>query len=223
MNVKIMTIVVALLISINLFSQETTLIENKFYDSKQIQERYSVLKSNKQIKHGEYVDYFKMTPDQARDFKNGIYKLEQFIRTKGAYKNGKKDGEWMEYDRPFTLKTKGKYTEDKKVGVWATIKENGQIIENYDHDLKKMLPPIISVSIGYPPRAREMGIQGGTVGYSYKINKDCSVSIKITKSLNEEFDNYVIAVLKRKSELEMRYSLSCDEKELSKDIVFRLD
>lgn len=66
-------------------------------------------------------------------------------------------------------------------------------------------------------------LYGGTVGYSYKISKDCSISIKITKSLNEEFDNHVIAVLKRKSELEMRYGLSCDEKELSQDIVFKLD
>jgi Gram-negative bacterial TonB protein C-terminal len=224
MNFRIMTIVVAILNSINLLSQEIKLIENKFYDSKQIQERYSVLKSDKQIKHGEYVSYFKMNPDQARNFKDGIYKLEQFIRTKGAYKNGKKDGEWLEYDRPFSLKTKGKYVENKKVGVWATTKENGQVIENFDHDLKKMLPPIIKVNIDYPPRAREMGIQGGLVGYSYRINKDCSISdVKITKSFNEEFDNHVIAVLKRISELQMRYSMICEEKIVSQDIVFKLE
>jgi hypothetical protein len=223
MNVKIITIVVAILSSINLFSQETKLIEIKFHDSKQIQERYLVLKSNKQIKHGEYISYFRMTPDQARNLKDGISKLEQFIRINGAYKNGKKDGEWLEYDRLFSLKTKGKYLEDKKVGVWATTKENGQVIENYDHDSKKMLAPIISVNIGYPPRAREMGIQGGTVSYSYKINKDCTIDVKITKSLNAEFDNHVIAVLKRKSELEMRYGLSCEEKVLTQDIVFKLD
>jgi hypothetical protein len=223
MNVKMITIVVAILSSINLFSQETKLIEIKFYDSKQIQERYSVLKSNKQIKHGDYISYFRMTPDQARHLKEGISKLEQFIRIKGAYKNGKKDGEWLEYDRLFSLKTKGKYLEDKKVGVWATTKENGQVIENYDHDLKKMLAPIISVNIGYPPRAREMGIKGGTVGYSYKINKDCTIDVKITKSLNAEFDNHVIVTLKRKSELEMRYGLSCEEKVLTQDIVFKLD
>jgi TonB family protein len=222
MNFKVITIVVAILSSINLFSQETKLIEIKFDDSKQIQERYSVLKSDKQIKHGEYVSYFRMNPDQARNFKDGIYKLEQFINTKGAYKNGKKDGEWLEYDRPFSLKTKGKYLEDKKVGVWATTKENGQVIENYDHDLKKMLPPIIRVDIKYPPRAREMEIQG-TVWFSCKINKDCSVTdIKITKGINSELDNCVIAFLKRKSELEMRYGLSCEEKVWSKDFVFKL-
>jgi cell division protein YceG involved in septum cleavage len=219
-----MTIVAALLSSITLFSQETKLLEIKFYDSKQIQERYSVLKSNKQIKHGEYVSYFKMNLDQARDLKNGFYKLEQFIRTKGAYKNGKKDGEWLEYDRPFSLKTKGKYVEDKRTGVWATTKENGQVIENYDHDLKKMLPPIIKVNIDYPPRAREMGIQGGLVGYSYRINKDCSISdVKITKKFNDEFDSHVIAVLKRISELQMRYSMVCEEKIVSQDIIFKLE
>jgi Gram-negative bacterial TonB protein C-terminal len=223
---EILTLVILanLLCSLKVFSQDTKLVEIKFYDSKQIQERYTVLKSDKQVKHGEYVSYFKMTSDHARDLKSGIYKLEQFIKIKGSYKNGKKQGEWVEYDQLFLLKTKGKFIDDKKVGIWETKKERGEIIEYYDHDQKKMLPPLINVYCNYPNLAREIGRQGGTVSISYKINKDCSVSdIVITKSVDAEFDNQVIKYLKRISELQMKYSITCEEKVWNRDFAFKLE
>jgi hypothetical protein len=206
-----------------LLSQETALFERKFEGTNQIAERYYVLKSNKTIKHGSYVKYFQIPTYYSKAEKKQL-DLEHFVAIKGNYKNGKRDGEWVEFNNQGKFRTKGSYANEKKIGVWQTAKENGQVIENYDFDNSKMLKPIIKVDVSYPAIARDNGIEGGKVKVSYKINADCSVSdIVVLQALSSEFSSVVVNVLKRKSELQMRYGETCEAKADVYEINFRLE
>ena len=219
-----------ILLFLNLFlsvttvlGQETKLIVEKFEGSKQISRQYSVLKSNNLIKHGEYISYFRITENDRLHSKN--VSIENFIKIKTKYKNGKLDGEWIEYDQPLAIKSKGQYINDKKVGVWETTKEAGQVIVKYDFDKKAYLKPVISVSPSYPAVARENGIAyNGKVIASYKIHADCSVTdIVIVKNLSKECDDEVIKLLTKLSLLQIKYCDSCEEKEYTKEFIFKLE
>ena len=201
--------------------QETKLVIEKFEGSKQISRQYSVLKSNNLIKHGEYISYFRITENDRLHSKN--VDVQNFIKIKTNYKNGKLDGEWIEYDQPLTIKSKGQYVNDKKVGVWETTKEARQVVVKYDFDKKVYLKPNISVPFNYPAYARENGVSGKVVA-SYKIHKDCSVTdIVIVKSLSRECDDEVIKLLTKLSSLQIKYGDSCEEKEYTKEFVFNFE
>ena len=86
------------------------------------------------------------------------------------------------------LKTQGKYSNDKKVGIWLTISEGGNIIEQFDYDLNKKLPPKLSFQLHYPGKAREDGTEGRVI-VSFLVNQDCSITdMKVIKSLSAECD-----------------------------------
>ena len=219
-----------ILLFLNLFlsitavsGQETKLVVEKFEGSKQISRQYSVLKSNNLIKHGEYISYFRITENDRLHSQN--VDVQIFIKIKTNYKNGKLDGEWIEYDQPIFIKSKGQYINDKKVGVWETTKEAGQVITRYDFDKKIYLKPIISVFPSYPAVARENGIAyNGKVVVSYKIHADCSVTdIIIVKSLSKDCDDEVIKLLTKLSLLQIKYGDSCEEKEYTKEFTFKLE
>ena len=220
---RILTTFLILIYTLTAICQETKLIIKHFPNSKQISESYSVLKSDKQTKHGEYISYFLLTEVEFNEIKKGTLKLEHYIKQKGNYAIGKKDGEWIEYSRPSILQTTGNYSNDKKVGIWATSKEQGQVLERYDFDNNKKLKPFIRVSVtNYPKSAVEHEVQG-SVYVKYKINKGCSLSdIEVIKSLSNDCDIVATETVSQLERYLKKYSQNCDEKIDTLEVKFTL-
>ena len=212
-----------LLLTLTAMCQETKLITKKNNGSKQISESYYVLKSDGQTKHGEYVSYFSVTKDKNKQLKKGTLKLENYIKQKGSYKNGKKDGEWVEYSRPNEIKAKGNYDNDKKAGIWLTSKEKGEVFVRFDYDSNKKLPPIFFMNVKYPRSAFESGLEG-TVIVTFQTYTDCSISnITVTKSLSVDCDKAAIESIKEFGELLKNYGVDCEEKTETQEIKFVLN
>ena len=188
------------------YPQATKPISVNFKNSKEIFERYSVLKSDKKIKHGEYIAYFKST-----DFSRlSTHDHDYFVRIKGNFSNGKKDGEWVEYSEPNIIKSKGSYLNDKKVGIWETAKENGQVIERYDYSNNKYLTPELKVNVNYPTSAAKKNIEG-KVKIKYNILPDCwIIDVVILESLSPECDKAAIDAISRLGELSKKYKYPCE-------------
>lgn len=69
------TITILLIILTTLcYGQKVKRITVKFTKSKQISQYYFVLKSDKKIKHGEYVSYFRLSKTDLPLIENGIKK-----------------------------------------------------------------------------------------------------------------------------------------------------
>jgi len=183
-------------------------------------EQYSVLSKDKTVKHGEYISYYYIRYGSS---------YQSYLKEVGWYNYGIKDSVWRTYSRPRSLrnnienlgiKTKENYSNGKKVGVWLTYKK--EVIERFDVDKEKKLSPIVRVSVKYPQRAKEDGVEGSVI-VAYKTKNDCSVyDIKIIKSLSPECDAEVIRVIKRLGELSLKYGLDCDIGETVKEISFVL-
>ena len=222
MKTTLLTLI-AIIWTLTAICQETKLVTKKFNDSKQISESYSVLKSDGKTKHGVYVSYFRAKGNVDKQIKKGTFKTEDFIRQKCTYKNGKKDGEWLEYSQPGELKIKGNYDNDKKVGIWLTAMERGEVFERFDYDSKKKLSPIIIVYPSYPESAVVAELQGIVI-VSFQTHKDCSISnITITKSLSSDCDKAAIDAIKKYGELHNKYGVDCEEKRETKEYNFKFD
>lgn len=226
------------------FCQDVKKVIKKFDHSKQISESYSVLKSDKNIKHGEYISYFRYSDNDEAQIKKGIKKIVDFIREKGNFDNGKKDGIWIESVNKTEIDSgkcsNGKrsgiwntyngrekvksfdYDNNKKTGIWLTNKQKGMVIERYDHDNNIQLEPYIRFSISYPNIAKENGIQG-TVKIRFHVNNDCSIdNISIVQSLSPECDQAAIDSMKKYGELYKKYGKNCVDRTEEQDLNFRL-
>lgn len=227
-----------------IYCQDLKKIEKKFEHSKQISESYYVLKSDKNTKHGEYISYFRYSDIDESLIKNGIKKKEDFIKAKGNYVYGKKDGVWIEFVSKTEMDSgrysNGKkvgiwntywgsqkirsfdYDNNKRVGIWLTFKENGLVTERYDYDNNIQLEPIINLDIFYPEIAKEYGIQG-IVKIQYHINADCSIdNISVVESLSPECDHAVINAMKKYAEMYKKYNKNCVDKIEEREIHFKL-
>ena len=203
------------------FGQETKEITVRFPKSKQIRESYFVLKSNKKIKNGSYIKYYKNS--QKKD--DNVLIMEQ-----GTFINGHKDGEWTYYKSPSNsnqgrISTIKYYSNGIKTGIWKTYhyESDGTAIEQYDFDLKTKLEPSILVSLHYPFQSKEKGTQGEVV-IKYLIKPDCSIEIiEILKSLDSDCDNEAIQSILKMGRLQEKYSINiCDQSEEIKTIKFSL-
>ncbi len=169
-------------------AQETKQFTRKFGNSNQVSQSYYALKSNKHMMHGEYVRYFMVPRKHYQTIRNIPDSVEHYVWQRGAYVNGKKHGEWVEYSTPGVLYSKGVYDMDKKTGLWMTSKENGEVLEKYDYTTRQKQTPEIRIPVKYPPKARAAGVQG-TVVIQYRLQADCSVGdTKITQSVSAECD-----------------------------------
>jgi TonB family protein len=213
MRAKIILFLISI-IALNYSCLSTKVITKK--SNGKIIEKYHVLRSKKEVKHGEYYSYFVISKGNV---------VSTYLKEKGYYKNGKKDSLWVEYYRPtrtvnHRIKSKGKYCNGEKVGIWLTYKR--EVIEKYDFDKKKRLKPEIIVSLNYPETAKENGIQG-SVFVCYKVKSDCSnYDIKILRSLSTECDEEVLRVINRLSELNKKYGVECKEEEVVREFKFRI-
>jgi hypothetical protein len=202
--------------------QETKLIIKKFNDSKQISESYSVLKSDGKTKHGEFVSYFKVSEAQFKSIKKGTLKLDNYIMQKVFYKNGKKEGEWLEFSQPSKLKSKGIYKNDKKAGVWETYFENGIVIQKFDYDSGKKLKTVVNLNVEYPTSDYEAGVQG-IVRVGYSIHDDCSISdLKIIKGLSANIDKATLDAYAYLGKLMKIYGVDCENKYEEIEVKFKI-
>lgn len=246
---KLSLILIFLKLSILATCQEVKLIVFKFDNSDQKSETFTVLKSNKTIKHGEYKSYFKVNKDDLVGIKNGIYKEDDFIKEYGTYSEGKKNGFWIE---KITLdkKNEGNYKSGKKVGIWDsylekqkvssydydkkkkvgiwltyTITQNWTVIEKYDYDKNKNLEPIIKFKLqDYPKAAKENGIQGTVI---MKLNRksNCEVdSIQVLQSLSPDCDKMAVSTMMKYYDLYRKYKKSgCRDTVIIEKFNFKLE
>lgn len=218
---KLITIL-TFIIPILLIGQETKEIVVKFSNSKQIRERYFVLKSSKNIRNGEYIRYYKSSKQD---------KEKEFIHTKGSFVNGEKNGMWEYFDTPSNgiqgkLMIREFYKNGNKTGIWETYhyEKEGRVIEKFDYDKSTPLNPIISVPLHYPIAAKEKGIQG-KVEIEYKLLNDCSIEdIIVIKSINPECDKEAIKSIRNLGILQKKYSVEkCQERRLTQTYNFKFE
>ena len=164
MNKNVLLLVIPLLIYINGFTQDS-LVNYRHVISRKSPyfiEDYYVLKSDKNVKHGEY--------------KKLTYKKK--IIDHGYYSNGLKDSTWLEYVKGHDDSwAEGEYDEGKKKGQWNYYIE-GKLIQTFDHDKDSLVfdvdTTVATHFIGgsmmyfrflnnlysYPEKARNSGIKG---------------------------------------------------------------
>lgn len=120
----------------------------------------------------------------------------------GAYKNGRKNGLWKEYD----FKNKIELEEEFVDGVFKkgiSKDENGN---SHTYTVKQQLPEFkggiaefykfLSKNLVYPPDARRNRIQG-RVTISYEVNEDGSLSeLKVLRSVSPDIDDEALRVMK---------------------------
>jgi len=188
MLLRFFTIASFVLQYLTLPAQETKHYTQGFTRSNQVSQSYYALKSNKHIMHGEYVHYFRVPGKHYKKIRNNPDSLEHYVWQRGVYVNGKKHGEWIEFSSPGILYSKGEYDQGKQTGVWTTSRENGEVMEHYDHTTRQKLVPEIQIWVEYPPKARAAGIQGEVL-IQYRLQADCSISdLQVVQSLSAECD-----------------------------------
>lgn len=142
---KIIALILTLFVlsSTNLFSQETIKIKEKV--SKWEKYEYSVLKSDKNIKHGEWKQFDGKELEESgfyRDNKKDSiwvkYNYQGEIISKTSYKNDKKNGV-AEFYSSGKLIRKGEFKDDVQVGIWEFYDAYGKVEEKYDYTTNRYL------------------------------------------------------------------------------------
>lgn len=197
-------------------AQETKKL--KVEDGELIRE-YSVLKSDKTIKHGPFTQYYR----------------SKRINISGYFKDNLKDSTWTVYHlRSTVIKERGHYSKDIKIGEWSYYDRDGQEIQVYDHTrgeivrfkpddpIKKYViitdagtdsvllerPPMYvggkiasdetfrKAKFRYPPEAMDAGIQG-TVVISFFIDREGKASGHMVHTgLSKHCDEEALRVVK---------------------------
>ena len=146
---KLILTLTIIILTINVFGQKTKKIKHKIEDSWQ-KEEYYVLKSNTDIKHGNY----KELGSKNSVITNGYYKnnkkdsiwTEYFyrtdkIKTQGNYLKDLKTGLWVYYGKlgSENIIKKGEYKENKKVGIWEYYNKNNELYQKYDYSKNELI------------------------------------------------------------------------------------
>jgi hypothetical protein len=194
-------------ISPGLMGQNTQFIINYFPNSKQIMEEYYSLIDNENIKHGEYIQYFR-TSD--KDF---LTHKSDYISKKGFYFQNQPDSVWLNYNTQsgkHWIAREEHYKKGKKYGIWKTYIVGGAVIKRFDYDLNKEIEPEFRAIIPYPALATEMQIQG-VVKVKVIYKDDCTVgTISIVQSVAPVLDKNAIKCVSDIEKLRTKYSLKKD-------------
>jgi hypothetical protein len=123
-------------------------------------EIYSVLKADKNIKHGPYEKYIKYSTPMTK----GTILIE-----KGQYDSGKKTGIWTFYWGENNITSKGPFENDKRAGNWEYYKNNTVIEKgNFKDDLREGLWVYFEKDKGILERGSyKDGIKVGKWNYRY--------------------------------------------------------
>jgi TonB family protein len=195
-----------------LFAQETKKVVDK-----ETRETFYILKSDNQVKHGDYKKY--------------NYGGKKVIIS-GNYKLGVKDGAWSYYNFSGSkLLYSGNYKQDVKDSVWSYFEQNGELHSQYDYTKKELIfykpneyetnkkyriivdgnsldttlsrPPfflggmnLLGHELEYPQNAVDSGISG-TVLISFIVDKSGNVtSINAKTSIGYGLEEEAIRVIK---------------------------
>lgn len=111
------------ILALNAFGQKTKEITKK-YKNPWYTEKYSVLKSDKKVKHGNFQ-------------KLGY---EDCLVIDGYYGNGKKDSLWTTYYWcSKQIEKQGLYKDDQRIGEWKFYSSDGTLIQTYDYSTNKLV------------------------------------------------------------------------------------
>lgn len=120
---KIKSAVIFCLITINSFGQETEKVTKEF-ENPWYTEKYSVLKTDKNIRHG--------------NFKKLGYK--NCLVIDGFYKNGEKDSLWTNYFwRSKQIEKQGMYLNGQRIGEWNFYSYEGTLLQTYNFSSKQLV------------------------------------------------------------------------------------
>lgn len=178
-------------------------------DTKQIKEKYTVLKSDNKTKHGYYISFFK------DNFKrpNGNADL---IFEKGEYTYGMRTGKWEIYKmnkcgnncESYGIEhMKGEYKNNKKAGIWEIVKEEGQITEHFDFDNNKIIDVKFNESFH-----TTSGDGSKEIIVEYQLDSTCTLTkISILKGFFPEANNECLKIIKDKYRLLNKYGIKGDK------------
>jgi len=111
------------ILALNAFGQKTKEITKK-YKNPWYTEKFSVLKSDKNVKHGNFQ-------------KLGY---EDCLVIDGYYDKGKKDSLWTTYYwRSKQIEKQGLYQDDQRIGEWKFYTSDGTLIQTYDYTTQKLV------------------------------------------------------------------------------------
>lgn len=164
------------------FGQELKSVTKNAYGFK---EEYTVLASDKKVKHGDYKRY----------------SLKNQLTIEGKYDNNQKIGEWKffvngELEQTFDFSTK-QLKFSKTVNEPYIIEENGtqqeKILDTPPMYLgsKVRLNEELNKVMRYPEQARRMGVEG-LVAASVWITPNGEIETKIIKGILNECDNELL-------------------------------
>jgi protein TonB len=147
---KLLLTVFLILIAQMAIGQETKKVTEKHFNPTYTEE-YFVLKSDPDIRHGNYKKlgykdclvvngYFK------ENKKDSLW-TEYFWRTnivenQGSYRADKKIGIWSKYymiNNSNRLKNKGEYINDERSGIWEFYNQEGELTQKYDFTSKELI------------------------------------------------------------------------------------
>ena len=208
------------LITFSVYGQKVERIITKYPNSKNVKEVYYVLKSDKNVKHGDYFLFFdgEIT---TKDLKaKNTSEIVLGIKIKGRFTNNAKEGEWTYFKEP-TSNAKleeGIYTNGKKSGIWEKYIEEGKVIKQFDFDNNTELPEVVRVSLKYPSEARKNNIEG-LVRVKITYDSCRAIDYQILNDIGYGCGKAVVEVLKEKQNLEQKYGVEKLKCERSEEII----
>ncbi|NIJ44417.1 antitoxin component YwqK of YwqJK toxin-antitoxin module [Wenyingzhuangia heitensis] len=144
---KILYFLATILVAISSSAQKikTKEIKERLSGVSKTKREYSVLHSDKTIKHGFYKEYYKKTAVVSGEYKlnkkegTWIYKdPEENYLQKGAFNNGKKVGEWVLY-YDGKLRKKEVFNENNRLDSLFVYNDNNQVKESFYYNNAKQL------------------------------------------------------------------------------------
>ncbi|WP_051568583.1 energy transducer TonB [Crocinitomix catalasitica] len=189
---KYTLIIVCLIFAVNLNAQKLKNISQKVDDG--YTEKYTVLKSDKSVRHGEFA----------------LYDSNKNLFMKGYYQQNEKDSVWTSYTWNGEVIQKYNYTTNKLEYFNSGDEADSQYvhIDSVRINAKVDSPPafisgeramalVIQRNVVYPPSAVENG-EVGMVYVYFEITVDGkAVNHKVVKGASEVLDKEAIRVIKK--------------------------
>lgn len=144
--------VIIALLTLTTFStlaQDTKKVKEK-HENPWYTEEYYVLKSDKNVRHGNYkklgykdclvIDGYYKNNKKDSTWTEYFWRTD-IIERQGNYKDNKKTGLWTEYHRigkKNTPANKGEYKEGERIGIWEFYNRETELIQKYNYDIKDL-------------------------------------------------------------------------------------
>lgn len=210
---SIFVFISTMLLPLLAFSQATKKVATNYPQSKSVKEIYYVLRKKKHIKSGEYRHFHKNAT----------------LKEVGTFTENVKTGIWKTFNEKGALRIlqefeKGKKISEKRFGIWLEYHEKGEVVTGFDYDKNESIPTQIRVSIKYPPKAREAGIEG-VVKIKLHIDENCEIQeLHLVEGISPDCDKEALTTIQRFYTFMKKYNIeNCQPIEGIIPHHFRLD